>query len=73
MFFSINNQSFVKNADFLKEFCTLYDLLIYLLKNSMRMLTSTEDQITFFKAITALKKIILSMKADITDQSEEEK
>ena len=37
------------------------------------MLTSTEDQITFFKAITALKKIILSMKADITDQSEEEK
>ena len=56
MFFSINNQSFVRNADFLKEFCTLYDLLIYLLKNSMRMLTSTEDQITFFKAITALKK-----------------
>ena len=37
------------------------------------MLTSTEDQITFFKAITALKKIILSMKANITDQSEEEK
>ena len=73
MLFSINNESFVKNADFLKEFCTLYDLLIYLLNNSMRMLTSTEDQITFFKAITALKKIILSMKANITDQSEEEK
>ena len=73
MFFSINNESFVKNADCLKEFCTFYDLLIYLLNNSIRMLTSTEDQITFFKAITALKKIILSMKADITDQSEEEK
>ena len=35
----------------------LYDLLIYLLDNSMRLISSTETQIDFFKAITALKKL----------------
>ena len=73
LLFSIDNKSVVKNVDFLKEFGILYDLLIYLFSNSMRILTSSEDQIKFFKAITALKRIILSMKTDITDQSEEEK
>ena len=51
----------------------MYDLLIYLLDNSMTILTSTQTQIDFFKAITVLIIIISNMKTDITDQSEEEK
>ena len=39
----------------------------------MRIITSTETQIDFFKAITALQKIISSIKTDITNQSEEQK
>ena len=39
----------------------------------MRMTTSAKDQIIFLEAITVLKAIILSMKTDIKDQSEEEK
>ena len=70
-FFELNDTSFVKNADFLEELDTLYDLLIYLFDNSMRIVTSTEDQIKIFKAITVLKEIISSMKTDITDKSEE--
>ena len=62
--------SLVKEADFLEEICTFYDLLIYLLDNSMRIITSTETQIYFFKAITELRIIISSIKADIPDQSE---
>ena len=73
MFFEINDKSLVKDVAFLKEFGTLYDLLIYLLNNSMRIVISTEDQIKFLKAITVLRKIISSMKTDITDQSEEQK
>ena len=49
MLFSIDNPFIVKDADFLKEFGTLYDLLIYLLDNSKRILTSAEDQIKFLK------------------------
>ena len=52
---------------------TLYDLLIFLFDNSMRIVTSTETQIDFFKAITLLRIIISKLKTDITDQSEEEK
>ena len=63
----------IKNVNFLEEIATLYDLFIYLLNNSMKIITSTETQIDFFKAITVLKKIISSMKTDITDQSEEQK
>ena len=73
MFFEIDDKSVVKSVDFLKEIGTLYDLLIYLLDNSMRIITSTETQIDFFKAITALQKIISSIKTDITNQSEEQK
>ena len=51
----------------------LYDLLIYLLDNSMRIANSTDTQIHFFKAITVLRIIISSLKTDITDQSEEQK
>ena len=50
---------FVKIVDFLQEFGTLYDLLIYLLGNANRIINATEDQINFFKAIYALKTVIL--------------
>ena len=42
----------IKNVNFLEEIATLYDLFIYLLNNSMKIITSTETQIDFFKAIT---------------------
>ena len=73
LFFEIDNKSFVTSADFLKEIGTLYDLLIYLLDNSMKIVTSAQTQLDFFKAITALKIIISNLKTDITDQSEEQK
>ena len=59
MFFEICDKSVVKDVDFLKEISTLYDLLIYLLDNSMRKVSSLkiQTQIYFFKAITALKKL----------------
>ena len=71
--FSIDHEFVAKDIDFLEKYGTLYDLLVYLLENPMRMVISAEDQIKFFKAITVLKGIILSMKTDIKDQSEEEK
>ena len=71
LFFKINDKFFVKIVDFLQEFGTLYDLLIYLLGNANRIINATEDQINFFKAIYALKTVISSMKNDIIDQSEE--
>ena len=39
----------------------------------MRIVTSTQTQINFFKAIAALRIIISNIKTDITDHSEEEK
>ena len=72
MFIEINDKSVVKRADFLKEIGPLYDLLIYLLDNSMRIATSAQTQLDFFKAITALRIIISNKKTDITDQSEEQ-
>ena len=42
----------IKNVNFLEEIATLYDLFIYLLNDSMKIITSTETQIDFFKAIT---------------------
>ena len=68
LFFETDDKSALKSADYLKEFGTLYDLLIYLLDNSMKIVTSSEDQIKFFKAI-----IVLSIKTDVTDQSQEQK
>ena len=65
--------SVVRDVDFLEGIGTLYDLLIYLLVNSMRIVTSEKTQIDFFNAIAVLKIIISNMKTDITDQSEEEK
>ena len=65
LFFDIDDKSLVKSADFLKEFGTLYDLLIYLLDNSMKILTSSEDQINFFKAITTFKIIISNLKTTL--------
>ena len=63
----------MKYVDFSKEIGTLYDLLIYLLDNSMRTANSAQVQLDFLKAINSLKIIISSMKTDIKDQSEEEK
>ena len=48
LFFEIDSNSVVKSVDFLQEIDTLYDLLIYLLNNSMKIITSTETQIDFF-------------------------
>ena len=73
LFFEIDDKSVAKDVDFLEEIGTLYDLLIYLLGNFMRITTSTQVQLDNFKAISVLKKIISSMKTDITDQSEEQK
>ena len=72
LFFEIDSNSVVKSVDFLQEIGTLYDLLIYLLNNSMKIITSTETQTDFFKAITVLRIIISNMKTDIADQSKEE-
>ena len=72
-FFEIDYKSVVKSADFLKEIGTLYDLLIYLLDNPIKAVTSAQIQGDFFQAITSLNIIISSMKTDIIDQREEEK
>ena len=73
LFFEIDNKSVVKSADFSKEIGTLYDLLIYLFDNPINAVTSAQIQGDFFKPITTLKIIILNLKTDITDQSEEQK
>ena len=73
LFFSIYDKSAVKSVDFLEEFGTLYNLLIYLLDNSIRIISSTKAQTDFIEAITVLKKIISSIKTDVTDQSREQK
>ena len=81
MSFKIEDNSVAKDVNFLKEFGTLYDLLIYLLWFTLilfdlftiRMTISAEDQIMFLEAINTLKTIISSMKTDIKDQSEEGK
>ena len=73
LFFETDDKSVVKSADFLKEIGTLYDLLIYLLDNSMRITTSAQTQLDCFKTMATLKIIISNLKTDITDQSEEQK
>ena len=67
LFFEIHDMSVIKDVDFLKEIGTLYDLLIYLLDNSMRTFSSMQTQSDFLKAITVLRIIISNMKTDITD------
>ena len=42
LFFEIDDNSVVKDVDFLKEIGALYDLLIYLLDNFIRIATSTQ-------------------------------
>ena len=73
LLFKINDASIVKDVDFLEEIGTLYNLLIYLLDNSLRIIDSAQIKIDFFKAITVLGVTISNQKADITDQSKEEK
>ena len=72
LFFKIENKSAVKDVYFLKEFGTLYDLLIYLLNNK-RITISSRNQLNFLEAINVLEIIISSMKSDVTDKSEEQK
>ena len=57
MFFEIGDKSVVKSVDFLEEFGTLYDLLIYLFDNAERIIISSEDQLNFLKTISVLKKL----------------
>ena len=57
LFFEIDDKSVVKGVDFLEEFGTLYDLLIYLFDNAERIIISSEDQLNFLKTISVLKKI----------------
>ena len=73
MVFEIDDKSVNNDVDFLEEIGTLYDLLIYLLDNPIRIANSAQVQLDFFKAITSLKIIISSMKTGIKDQSEEAK
>ena len=73
MFLEKDYKFVAKDVDFLEDIGTLYDLLIFLLNNSMRIVTSAQTQIGFAKAITVLRIIISNIKTDITDQSEEEK
>ena len=73
LFFSIDDKSVVKSVDFLEEFGTLYNLLIYLLDNSIGIISSTKAQTDFLEAITVFKKIISSIKTDVRDQSKEQK
>ena len=51
----------------------MYDLLIYLLDNSINLIASTQTRLDFFNAITAFEIIISNIKPDIKDQSEEQK
>ena len=73
MFFEIKDKSVSKDVDFLKEFSTLYNLLIHLLGNNKRLTISLEDQLKLLKAVSVLEATIPSIKNDITDQSEEQK
>ena len=57
LFFEIDDKSVVKSVDFLEEFGTLYDLLIYLFDNAERIIISSEDQLNFLKTISVLKKL----------------
>ena len=58
LFLEMKDKSVSKDADFLKEFGTLYDLLLYFF-DCMRMTTSVKDQIMFLEAVTTLEAIIL--------------
>ena len=49
LFFEINDKFLVKSVDFLKEIGIFYDLLIYLLDNYKRIITSAQAQIDFFE------------------------
>ena len=56
LFFEINDKSVVKSVDFLEEIGTLCDLLIFLLDNSMRLITSTGTQTVFFENNNSIEK-----------------
>ena len=47
IFFQIDDKSVVISIDFKKKIGTLYDLLIYLLDNSINLIASTQNQLDF--------------------------
>ena len=59
LFFEIDDKSVVKSVDFLKEIGTLYDLLIYLLDNPMRI--TTFSQTHFFTNFVENKYLTLKI------------
>ena len=63
----------IKNFDFLVNFGTLYDLLIYLLGNAKRIINSAEIQAQLFKVIDVLKTIISKMLLQIKVKNRKKK
>ena len=63
----------IKNFDFLENFGTLYDLLIYLLGNAKRLINSAEIQAELFKVIDVLKTIISKMLLQIKVKNRKKK
>ena len=59
LFFKIDDKFVVKSVDFLKEIGTLYDLLIYLLDNPMRITTSSQTH--FFANFVENKYLTLKI------------
>ena len=47
--------------------------MIYLLDNSIGIISSTKAQTDFLEAIAVFKKIISSIKTDVRDQNKEQK
>ena len=71
--FKMDGSSIIKNFDFLVNFGTLYDLLIYLLGNAKRIINSAEIQAQLFKVIDVLKTIISKMLLQIKVKNRKKK
>ena len=69
----MDGSSIIKNFDFLVNFGTLYDLLIYLLGNAKRIINSAEIQAQLFKVIDVLKTIISKMLLQIKVKNRKKK
>ena len=69
----MDGSSIIKNFDFLVNFGTLYDLLIYLLGNAKRLINSAEIQAELFKVIDVLKTIISKMLLQIKVKNRKKK
>ena len=69
----MDGSSIIKNFDFLVNFGTLYDFLIYLLGNAKRIINSAEIQAQLFKVIDVLKTIISKMLLQIKVKNRKKK